>query len=420
MAGQRDDFSEAVLRAVSRRVGLFCSNPGCRHPTTGPQVSDPLGVINIGVGAHIAAASPGGKRYDGSQTPQERSSAHNCIWLCQDCAKLIDSDEGAFSVETLRAWKDQQERKQLESISAAPNSGIATLERRLGGHTNMVWDVVVAPDGRRIVSASNDRTVKVWDSASGAELFTFGGHKAFVCSVAIASDSYRVATGALDGEVILWNLRDAKHLARVDHGADDAKVSWRPDGGGLITGGADGRLRLWQAEDATEVSSVSLHDRPVLKVACLRDNRRVVSVSADQTVRVCDMESQRCLKIFEGHTGDANSVAITPDERFLVSASGDHTLRIWILETGSCTQVIHGHDDIIWRVAISPDGKILASGSGDDTVRLWDIDTGKLLQTLPHPDCVAAVTFSQVDGRLVVGCDDAEIYVYRVKSSKAV
>jgi WD40 repeat protein len=118
--------------------------------------------------------------------------------------------------------------------------------------------------------------------------------------------------------------------------------------------------------------------------------------------------------VFSGHTGEVNSVAIAPDERFMVTASGDHTLRIWELETGNCSRVLLGHDEVVWRVAVSPNGRILASGSGDDTVRLWDIKTGALLQTLPHPDCIAAVTFSPMDGRLVVGCDDANIYVYAV------
>jgi WD40 repeat protein len=418
MVAKRDDFPEAVLRPVSRRAGLHCSNPECGRATTGPQASDELGVINIGVGAHITAAASGGKRYDKSLTAEERSSAHNCVWLCQDCAKLIDSDETAFPTELLRAWKKRRERRQLEAISALPNSGIAILERRLAGHANMVWDVLVTPDGRRFVSASNDRTAKVWDASSGSELFTLKGHKGFVCSVSIASDSYRVATGAMDGEVIIWSLRDAGQLANFNHGSDDAKVSWRPDGNGLITGGADGCLRLWRAADATEVSRMSLHARPILKVACMRDNRRVVSVSADQTVRICDVDNLRCIQVFAGHTGDVNSVAITPDERFLVSASGDKTLRIWVLETGLCSRILCGHDEVVWRVAISPDGTILASGSGDDTVRLWDIETGKLLQTLSHPDCIAAVTFSETDGRLVVGCDDAKIYVYRIQSSK--
>ena len=195
-------------------------------------------------------------------------------------------------------------------------------------------------------------------------------------------------------------------------------MSWRPDGSALITGGADGCLRLWRAPDAAEVSRLTLHASPILKVACMRDNRRVASVSADRTVRTCEIDTLRCLKIFTGHTGEVNSVAITPDERFLVSASGDQTLRIWVLETGLCSRILYGHDDVVWRVAISPDGRVLASGSGDDTVRLWDIETGRLLQTLSHPQCIAAVTFNQTDGRLVVGCDDAKIYVYRIESSK--
>jgi hypothetical protein len=64
MVGKRDEFPEAVLRAVSRRAGLHCSNPKCGSATTGPQASDELSVINIGVGAHITAAASGGKRYD--------------------------------------------------------------------------------------------------------------------------------------------------------------------------------------------------------------------------------------------------------------------------------------------------------------------------------------------------------------------
>jgi len=383
-------------------------------------MSNELGVINIGVGAHITAAAPGrgGKRYDKLLSSEERSSASNCLWLCQDCAKLIDSDEGAFPVEKLRAWKQQRERRQLELISARSNGAIATLERQLGGHTNMVWDVGVTPDGRRIVSASNDLTAKVWDASTGSELFTLKGHKAVVCSVSIASDSYRVATGAMDGEVIIWSLQNAERLAGLNHGSGDAKVAWRPDCNVLITGGSDGRMRLWRTTDAAELGTVSLHARPILKVACMRDNRRAVSVSADQTVRICDLHSLRCLQIFAGHTGDVNSVAITPDERFLISASGDQTLRIWLLETGLCSRILYGHNEVVWRVAVSPDGKILASGSGDDTVRLWDIETGNLLQSLPHPDCIAAVTFSQTDGRLIVGCDDAKIYVYRVEVAK--
>jgi hypothetical protein len=100
----RDDFSQSVRRSLAHRVGLLCSNPDCRAHTTGPQ-SDPSKVIDVGVAAHITAASPGGPRFDLNLSDKERASAKNGIWLCQNCAKLIDSDVAQFSALVLRGWK---------------------------------------------------------------------------------------------------------------------------------------------------------------------------------------------------------------------------------------------------------------------------------------------------------------------------
>src|ERR1700686_2288603 len=241
----RDEFGADVIRALSRRTGQCCSNQNCGKPTSGLQPSNFMGVINIGVAAHITAAAPGGKRYDALLTPDERRAPKNGIWLCQNCGKLIDSDEITYSVSVLRGWKDQAERRAFEAISGHPKNAVAILERRLSGHTNMVWDVAVTPDGQRIVSASNDESVKVWDSASGAVLFTLTGHESFVCSLSVASNGSQLATGAMDGRIIIWNLFNADCLARLDHGAADAKVSWKPNASVLISGGADGRLCGW-------------------------------------------------------------------------------------------------------------------------------------------------------------------------------
>lgn len=91
----RDDFSEEVKRTITNRVNNRCSNPDCGIPTSGPQL-DPAESLNIGVAAHISAASIGGPRYDASLSPQQRKHASNAIWLCQNCAKLVDNDEGRF------------------------------------------------------------------------------------------------------------------------------------------------------------------------------------------------------------------------------------------------------------------------------------------------------------------------------------
>lgn len=113
----RDDFDERTKRVLADRVGLRCANPDCRKLTKGPQTA-PDRTVNIGVAAHITAASPGGKRYDPEQTPSERKSADNGIWLCQSCAKLIDSDEKRYPVALLKEWKVRAEhlaRSEIES-----------------------------------------------------------------------------------------------------------------------------------------------------------------------------------------------------------------------------------------------------------------------------------------------------------------
>ena len=85
----RDDFSLATKELLAKRVAYRCSNPECRHVTSGPQV-DPAKAVNIGVSAHITAASAGGPRFDPTITPDERQKPDNGIWLCQSCAKLVD------------------------------------------------------------------------------------------------------------------------------------------------------------------------------------------------------------------------------------------------------------------------------------------------------------------------------------------
>lgn len=104
----RDEFPKDVVATAGRRANYVCSNPECRTKTTGPH-SSANRAVNIGVAAHITAAAPGGPRYDPLLTPEARRSPENGIWLCQNCAKRVDSDPGRFPASLLRVWKAQAE-----------------------------------------------------------------------------------------------------------------------------------------------------------------------------------------------------------------------------------------------------------------------------------------------------------------------
>jgi hypothetical protein len=117
----RDNFTSSIKRVLAARVCHRCSNPECRKPTSGPQ-EDASKAANIGVAAHIRAASSQGARYDPGQSASARSSADNGIWLCQNCAKLVDNDEALFTVLLLSSWKQRAEQEARVALQGRSKS----------------------------------------------------------------------------------------------------------------------------------------------------------------------------------------------------------------------------------------------------------------------------------------------------------
>jgi hypothetical protein len=111
----RDDFTDPTKEILARRVGMRCSNPNCRKLTSGPQTKSDK-AINIGVAAHITAASSDGPRYNKYFSSEQRKSIDNGIWLCQNCAKLVDNDEQRYTVDLLRQWKHLSEQAALLEV----------------------------------------------------------------------------------------------------------------------------------------------------------------------------------------------------------------------------------------------------------------------------------------------------------------
>lgn len=138
----RDEFGAAIKDALAKRVALKCSNPTCTAITSGPHSASER-FVNVGVAGHITAAAPGGPRYDPLLTPEERRSIENAIWLCQTCAKLIDSDTDRYTVSVLKHWKVTAEAKALRALSGRsdvdffpqPVSAVHTPIPRIAGLT---------------------------------------------------------------------------------------------------------------------------------------------------------------------------------------------------------------------------------------------------------------------------------------------
>ncbi len=123
----RDDFSKLTRDRLAMRVGVRCSNPSCRKLTTGPRTESSY-IINIGVGAHITAASPGGPRYDPSLSSEQRQSPENGLWLCQNCAKLVDNDPERYLAEVLQQWRANAEAFTLAELEGRPSPSLPPID----------------------------------------------------------------------------------------------------------------------------------------------------------------------------------------------------------------------------------------------------------------------------------------------------
>lgn len=170
----RDDFPNTVKDELAKRVGFVCSNPACRQSTSGPQ-DGPLGTVNIGVAAHVTAASEGGPRYDSTISVGARAGVGNGIWLCQTCAHLIDSDEAHYTVSKLNEWKSDAETAAARALEhrrapSAGSEGVFRQAERLmpsliaemrtdvrGDGTGLVREFWVLPTAGVVVNSSKDR-----------------------------------------------------------------------------------------------------------------------------------------------------------------------------------------------------------------------------------------------------------------------
>jgi len=293
--------------------------------------------------------------------------------------------------------------------------------RTLEGHSDGVSGVAVTPDGTRAVSASRDKTLKVWNLDTGRAMRTLEGHSAAVFCVALTRDGHRAVSASADATLKVWDL-DSGSMLRTLEGHSDYVfgVAVMPDGTRVVSASWDKTLKIWDLNTGCTLRTLAGHSDYVYCVTVMPDGRRALSTSRDNTLRLWDLDTGRVLRTLKGHSASVYGVAVTPDGRRAVSTSRDNTLKLWDLDGGRVLSTLEGHSDSVSGVALTADGNLAISASDDKTLKVWDLDTDRGLRTpRGHSDSVSGVAVTPDGKRAVSASADKTLKLWDLETGRA-
>jgi WD40 repeat protein len=319
------------------------------------------------------------------------------------------------------------------------------LARKLEGHWLALLDAALSPDGSRAVTASEDRTLKLWNAHTGEELATLRGHRLPASRVVFTPDGTRIISSGgskqgwvvnnpSPGELKVWDAETGVELLSLpglQYPSYGVAVS--PDGRDVVSAGGwdapqsqapTGEVKVWHADANNETAVLGGHLARVTQAFYTPNGKHIVTV-ANQSPHMIHLWNAKTGQAVAAFLGSASSITFTPDGARMAVSSNNSTVKVWDLESGNEVLSLSGHiasaitttpgfttsryNNAIRSLSFSRDGKKLLSSDGKLT-KVWDVASGRELFTVTHPTFCSIASF-RPDGQRLVTAEDKRLVV---------
>lgn len=327
---------------------------------------------------------------------------------------------------------------QADEVVKVSPVGKPILQIDTGGHKATIRDVIFTRDGKYLISASDDKTMRVWDVISGEVVRVIRGHigqgnDGQLFAAALSPNNRLLAVGGWlhpecegqCGNIRLIDFQTGEILGLLKgHTNVILGLTFSPDSRRLLSGSFDDTARIWDVTSGKSLHVIEEHSDHIYAVAFSPDGDRVVTGSDDDTLKLWNSTSGELLADMKGHEGDVVTADFTPDGTYILSGSRDKTIRLWDGQSGEFIKVLARQETEIDDMTISADGTKVLTGHGccisDSPNNVFSIPSGELLSTFAKHDNVVVATDISPDDMIAAtgGGGNQTIYLWDIKTGE--
>ncbi len=263
-------------------------------------------------------------------------------------------------------------------------------------HKAAILDISLSANGLYLLTASKDKTIKLWDIKNEKVIHTFSGHDAPITLVRFSPDGKQFVSAGFDKKILLWHVDSVKEIRsffKPENITPDNPmntkgtihdVQFSSDGKYLVSASMESSkkyVNIWEIATGKNTGTFKGHEFMTRAACFVPGNKKVISGGNDKKLILWDINTSKEEKVFAGHSGYINAITVSPDGKSVISASEDNTMILWNLFSGDSIHVFKGHQGAVESVQFFNSGKIIISESKDNTIKVWNNATGTELCT---------------------------------------